>query len=317
MNNQKIKTVAMLGLGTMGHGIAQVFAAAGYLVRGYDDIAGARDSLRDRCRANLKEMAAAGMVDRKSIEPVLSRMEVFGSVEESVEGAQFVIEAVKEDLRTKRALFLRLEKVVPPTTILASNTSTFPMTKIAARLKHPGRCVNMHWFNPSHLVPVVEVIPGLKTYPKTLAATIALATSIGKIPISVRKEIPGFIVNRVQAAMVREVWDLWRRGIASAEEIDLAVSGTLGFRLAAIGPLQVCDFGGLDVWSAVYEQLTPGLHSGHVLPQAIQDLVKAGHLGVKSGKGIYSYTPKSIARKQSERDRRFMELAKLLYKSTP
>ena len=317
MNNQKIKTVAMLGLGTMGHGIAQVFAAAGYLVRGYDDIAGARDSLRDRCRANLKEMAAAGMVKRKSIETVLSRMEVFGSVEESVEGAQFVIEAVKEDLRTKRALFLRLEKVVPPTTILASNTSTFPMTKIAARLKHPGRCVNMHWFNPSHLVPVVEVIPGLKTSPKTLSATIALATSIGKIPISVRKEIPGFIVNRVQAAMVREVWDLWRRGIASAEEIDLAVSGTLGFRLAAIGPLQVCDFGGLDVWSAVYEQLTPGLHSGHVLPPAIQNLVKAGHLGVKSGKGIYSYTPKSIARKQSERDRRFMELAKLLYRSTP
>ena len=307
----------MLGLGTMGHGIAQVFAAAGYLVRGYDDIAGARDSLRDRCRANLKEMAAAGMVERKSIDPVLSRMEVFGSVEESVAGAQFVIEAVKEDLRTKRALFLRLEKVVPPTTILASNTSTFPMTKIAARLKHPGRCVNMHWFNPSHLVPVVEVIPGLKTSPKTLAATIALATSIGKIPISVRKEIPGFIVNRVQAAMVREVWDLWRRGIASAEEIDLAVSGTLGFRLAAIGPLQVCDFGGLDVWSAVYEQLTPGLHSGHVLPPAIQNLVKAGHLGVKSGKGIYSYTPKSIARKQSERDRRFMELAKLLYRSTP
>ena len=317
MKNQKIKTVAMLGLGTMGHGIAQVFAAAGYLVRGYDDIAGARDSLRDRCRGNLKEMAAAGLVERKSIETVLSRMEVFGSVEESVEGAQFVIEAVKEDLRTKRALFLRLEKVVPPITILASNTSTFPMTKIAARLKHPGRCVNMHWFNPSHLVPVVEVIPGLKTSPKTLAATIALATSIGKIPISVRKEIPGFIVNRVQAAMVREVWDLWRRGIASAEEIDLAVSGTLGFRLAAIGPLQVCDFGGLDVWSAVYEQLTPGLHSGHVLPQAIQDLVQAGHLGVKSGKGIYSYTPKSIARKQSERDRRFMELAKLLYKSTP
>ena len=263
----------MLGLGTMGHGIAQVFAAAGYLVRGYDDIAGARDSLRDRCRANLKEMAAAGMVERKSIDPVLSRMEVFGSVEESVAGAQFVIEAVKEDLRTKRALFLRLEKVVPPTTILASNTSTFPMTKIAARLKHPGRCVNMHWFNPSHLVPVVEVIPGLKTSPKTLAATIALATSIGKIPISVRKEIPGFIVNRVQAAMVREVWDLWRRGIASAEEIDLAVSGTLGFRLAAIGPLQVCDFGGLDVWSAVYEQLTPGLHSGHVLPPPIQNLV--------------------------------------------
>jgi 3-hydroxybutyryl-CoA dehydrogenase len=317
MKSQKIKTVAMLGLGTMGHGIAQVFAAAGYLVRGYDDIAGARDSLRDRCRGNLKEMAAAGLVERKSIETVLSRMEVFGSVEESVEGAQFVIEAVKEDLRTKRALFLRLEKVVPPITILASNTSTFPMTKIAARLKHPGRCVNMHWFNPSHLVPVVEVIPGLKTSPKTLAATIALATSIGKIPISVRKEIPGFIVNRVQAAMVREVWDLWRRGIASAEEIDLAVSGTLGFRLAAIGPLQVCDFGGLDVWSAVYEQLTPGLHSGHVLPQAIQDLVQAGHLGVKSGKGIYSYTPKSIARKQSERDRRFMELAKLLYKSTP
>jgi 3-hydroxybutyryl-CoA dehydrogenase len=315
MKVETIKTVAVLGLGTMGHGITHVFAAAGYRVRGFDDVQAARDSLLERCERNLRQMADAGVVGTQKIKPTLARIRVFPTEEEAVTGAQFVLEAVREDLPTKQALFKRLEKVVSPTTILASNTSTFPMTKIAARLTHPGRCVDMHWFNPPHIVPVVEVVPGKRTSPQTVKATLALAARIGKVPVHVRQEIPGFIVNRVQAAMIREVWDLWERGVASPEDIDRAVSGAMGFRLAAIGPLQVADFGGLDVWKKVFEELVPKIRSGTTLPAAIQRRVAAGHLGPKTGKGIYSYTPESIEAKRAERDRRFLALAKLFYAS--
>jgi len=307
----KIKTVAVLGLGTMGHGIAQVFATAGFRVRGFDEVAAARDSLHGRCRENLRAMEEAGMPGIKNIPAILSRMKVFDSIEEAVEGCQFVLEVVKEDLATKQKLFAFLEKRVDPSTILASNTSTFPMSKIAARLAHPGRCVDMHWFNPSHIVPVVEIIPGKKTSPETVASTMDLARRLGKTPVLLRKELPGFIVNRVQAAMIREVWDLWQSGVASAEDIDLAVSGTMGFRLSAIGPLQVCDFGGLDVWSTLYKELTPQIASGSQVPKKIQQLVDAGNFGAKSTKGIFDYTPESLEKLRVMRDSRFLELAKL------
>lgn len=307
----KIKTVAVLGLGTMGHGIAQVFATAGFRVRGFDEVAAAKDSLRDRCRENLQAMREAGMPGIKNIPSILSRMKVFDSIEEAVEGCQFVLEVVREDLATKQKLFAFLEKRVDPSAILASNTSTFPMSKIAARLARPGRCVNMHWFNPSHIVPVVEIIPGRKTSPETVASTMDLARRLGKTPVLLRKEVPGFIVNRVQAAMIREVWDLWQSGVASAEDIDLAVSGTMGFRLSAIGPLQVCDFGGLDVWSTLYKQLTPQIASDSKVPEKIHQLVEAGHFGAKSTKGIFDYTPESLEKLRVKRDAQFLQLAKL------
>ena len=308
---QKIETVSILGLGTMGHGIAQVFAAGGYRVRAFDEVPAARESLHARCQENLKTMVTARMLKRSSVAATLSRMEVFDSIEEAVDGSDFVLEVVREDLAIKKKLFSLLEKCVSPSAILASNTSTFPMTKIAARLAHPQRCVNMHWFNPSHIVPVVEIIPGEKTSPETLAATIDLARQIGKTPVHVQQEVPGFIVNRVQAAMIREVWDLWQRGVASAEDIDLAVSGAMGFRLSAIGPLQVCDFGGLDVWSKLFKELTPRMTSGVRVPSKIQSLVDNGHFGAKTQKGIFDYTQDSLEQKRNERDRHFLELAKL------
>ncbi len=308
MKAESIRSVAVLGLGTMGHAIAHVFAAAGCRVRGYDESPAARASLTGRMKSNLRQMAP-----RKSIAPTLARIRVFATVEEAVTGAQFVLEAVKEDLPTKQALFAQLERMVSPRTILASNTSTFPMTRIAARLKHPDRCLDMHWFNPPHIVPVVEIVSGRKTSRQTVATTIELTKRIGKIPIHVRKEIPGFIVNRVQAALNREVWDLWQRGVASPEEIDRAVSGTLGFRLAAIGPLQVTDFAGLDVWQAIYRVLGRDIRSDDKYPRKLRRLVAAGHLGAKTGQGIYRYTPQSLATKLADRDRKFLALARRLY----
>lgn len=307
------QTVAVLGLGTMGHGIAQVFATARLTVRCWDEEKSARQSLHKRIRGNLGAFVGAGLVQRRSVKGILERITVCESETEAVSGAHFVTEAVREDLAVKQDLFARLEGAVSAKTILASNSSTFPISASAAKMQRPERAIVTHWFNPPHIVPVVEVVPGARTSAAVTAKTLALMRSIGKEPIHLLQEIPGFVVNRVQIAVMREVWDLLDRGIASPQDIDAAISGTMGFRLAAVGPLEVNDFGGLDIHTRVFENLVPGIQSGTEIPGCIRKLVAGGHFGVKSGRGIYSYSPAEAARRTRRRDRRFLELLKLLH----
>lgn len=297
----------------MGHGIAQTFAAAGYQVRGFDELKSARDSLHDRIEANLAEFARAGLVRKASVRPILARIAVCGSEAEAVGDAQFVTEAVREDLATKRELFARLEGLVSDKTIVASNSSTFPISESAAEMRRPERAVVTHWFNPPHIVPAVEVVPGKHTSEATTRTAMALMTRIGKVAIRIRQELPGFVVNRIQVAVMREVWDLWSRGVASAEDIDAAIRASMGFRLAAVGPLEVHDFGGLDIQARVFENLAPDIRSGTELPAKIRDLVAAGHFGAKTGKGIYKYTARTVAAKKARRDRAFLALLKMFY----
>jgi len=308
-----IHTVAVLGLGTMGHGIAQTFAAAGCRVCGYDEQQTARDSLHGRIRQNLKDFVGAGLVRRQSVGPILSRITVCDSEEEAVRDAQFVTEAVREDLAVKQMLFERLEGMVSDKTILASNSSAFPISQSAVKMRRPERAIIAHWFNPPHIVPTVEVVPGKRTSEQTTQTTLALLKRIGKQAIRINQELPGFLVNRVQTALAREVWDLLDRGVASAEDIDAAIRGSMGFRLAAIGPLEVNDFGGLDIHASLFCNLVPEIRSSTELPVKIRRLIEAGHYGVKTGKGIYDYTPKTIAAKRSRRDQRFLALLKMFY----
>jgi len=166
-----------------------------------------------------------------------------------------VVEAVAEDLEVKRRLFSRIEPQVSAEAILASNTSSFPISDLAADLSRPRQALITHWFNPPHIVPLVEVVPGEKTGTEAVEATLALLRQVGKSPVQLKKEVPGFLVNRIQIAMLREILDLLDRGVADPEEIDRAVKSTIGFRLAAIGPLEVIDFAGLDVTASVFENL--------------------------------------------------------------
>jgi 3-hydroxybutyryl-CoA dehydrogenase len=308
-----MKSVAVLGLGTMGCGIAQVFASAGCEVRGYDEVEAARSSARDRARRNLQELSEAGMPLRDGTDATLQRLTVVDSEPDAVKGAEFVIEAVREDLAVKQQLFARLEKTVPPSTILATNTSTLSVAAMSEHLKHQDRVVVSHWFNPPHIIPVVEVVPGPKTSEATMLATIELLRRSGKFPVRLNRDIPGFVVNRVQAAMIREVWALLDAGLASAEDIDTAVQGSMGFRLAASGPLEINDFGGLDVWRRVYENLTPQIYSGTRLPDVIKAKVEAGEFGPKTGKGIYDYPPERLEKVRTRRDRLFLRLAKMMW----
>jgi len=307
------KVVAVLGLGTMGHGIAQTFAAAGYPVRCFDEHPAARASTHARVRSNLHSFVKVGMIPQDTVEPIVARITVCDTEAEAVSQVFFVTEAVKEDIDEKLKLFSRLESLTSPETILASNSSTYPISQSGARLKHPGRAIVTHWFNPPHLVPLVEVVPGAKTDEATTQTAMELMKDIGKQPVRLRKELPGFLVNRIQVAVMREVWDLLERGVASADDIDTAVRTSFGFRLAAIGPLEVHDFGGLDIQATVFRNLAPEIRSSTDLPEVVRKLVDEGHLGAKTGRGFQDYPPERLAERQTRRDHLFLELVKLLY----
>lgn len=311
-----IGNIAVLGLGTMGHGIAQTFAVGGCRVRGYDQSPEVRGSVAGRIEQNLRTAAQAGFGEEDAIEPALARFRVCETEAEAVQGAEFVVEAVAEDLEVKRQLFSRIESRVSAETILASNTSSFPISHIAADLSRPRRALITHWFNPPHIVPLVEVVPGKKTGTEAVEATLALLRQAGKSPVQLKKEVPGFLVNRIQIAMLREILDLLDRGVADPEEIDRAVKSTIGFRLAAIGPLEVIDFAGLDVTASVFENLVVDVRSDRQLPAALEQAVRSGRFGVKSGEGIYRYTPEAVQAKVSERDRRFLALLRLFHRGS-
>ncbi len=311
-----IRTIAVLGLGTMGHGIAQTFALAGYDVVGFDEVAAARESVWNRVRVNLQAFVAAGLLPADQVEPALARIRVVDTIRAAVSDVDFVTEAVREDLATKQQLFADLETMVRPGTILASNSSSFPISQSAARMRNRGEALVTHWFNPPHLVPLVEVVPGPETSEDVVAATVDLLARSGKQPLRLRKELPGFLVNRIQVALMREIWDLLEQGVAGAEEIDTALRASVGFRLAAVGPLEVHDFGGLDIQATVFGLLAPEIRSGAELPQVIERLVSAGHLGAKTGRGFYEYTPERIEERRRRRDELFLALVKLLHPQT-
>ena len=311
MQANSIKNVAVLGLGTMGHGIAQTMSIAGCTVRGFDPSPDARSNLHDRIRANLNQMVAVGILDESIIDEVLGRITVCPTQAEALVGAEFVTEAIVEDLELKQRLFAQLESLVEDSTILASNTSSYPMTEISAEMSRPERAIVTHWFNPPHIVPVVEVVAGKSTSAATTQTAYDFLNRIGKTAVRVDQEIPGFLVNRVQNAMFREIWDLLDRGVASPEEIDRAIQGSMGLRLAAYGPLAIIDYAGWDVTSRVFLNVIPHMRNDYELPARISELVQDGHFGAKTGQGIFEYPAATVKQNIADRDQRYLELVKL------
>ena len=190
-------------MGTMGHGIVQSFAAKGFQVSGFDKLASVRNTVKERIRANIHSAVTVGFSDKSLIDSILSNFRICESEDEALQDSDFVVEAVKEDLELKQQLFGRIEPLVSRNTIIASNTSSFPITQLSAHLNFPDRTIVTHWFNPPHIVPVVEVVPGEKTSLFTIDRTLDLLKKAGKSPIRLKKEIPGFLINRIQIAMLR------------------------------------------------------------------------------------------------------------------
>jgi 3-hydroxybutyryl-CoA dehydrogenase len=313
MNEEARSVVSVLGLGTMGHGIVQAFASKGICVHGFDESAHARNAVLERVRNNLKKFVSFGLFAADQVDATLARITVHDSLEAACRPATFVVEAIREDLSAKQALFAEIESYVGADTILASNSSSFPISQSGCRLKRPQRALVTHWFNPPHIVPTVEIVPSPLSSVEVTQTTLALHRFIGKLAIVLRRELAGFLVNRVQVALAREVWDLVAKGVASIEDIDTAIRGSMGFRAAALGPLRIHDFAGLDIKAAVFRNLCPEICSDTALPEFMERRVAEGHLGFKTGQGFYTYPPDQADRILAERDDRYLALLKLLY----
>jgi 3-hydroxybutyryl-CoA dehydrogenase len=283
----KPMNIAVVGAGLMGHGIAQVFAAAGYDVAIHDASAAVLAGVVERVRGNLRDLDQ-DMSGADRITP-------HDDLASAVRNADFVVEAALENLPLKQALFAQIEQAAPATAILASNTSVIPITAIMEALTRRERAIGAHWWNPPFLVPLVEIIPTQWTDDSTLARTMTLHRAIGKTPVHVRKDVPGFIGNRLQHALWREAISLVERGICDAETVDVVVKASFGRRLAVLGPMENIDQVGTDLTLAIHQSVLSDLDSRPGPSPLLESMVAAGRLGMKSGEGFYRWTPEQQA----------------------
>jgi len=256
------EVVAVLGAGVMGAGIARVFARAGHEVRVFD--------VDPAAAARAAASAGASAHD---------------SVEAAVDGATIVLEAAPERLELKQALLAQVE-AANADAIIASNTSSIAPDALAAGMRDPSRLVIAHFFNPADTVPLVEVVPGPATPAATVERMTALLTAAGKTAVPLAQQVEGFIANRLQAALYREAMHLVELGIATPEQVDLAVTAGLGPRWALAGPFEVMDLGGLDVWTSVTDGILPTLGDASAAPAMLRDRAARGDLGAKTGEGF-------------------------------
>jgi 3-hydroxybutyryl-CoA dehydrogenase len=283
----RVRAVAVIGNGLIGHGVAQVLAAAGHPVRLVGRSAASLERALVRIRESLDRFVAHGLVAAGDAGPILGRIVPTTSLDEARE-ADLVIEAVPEDQPLKHAIFERLDRLCAPPAVLASSSGQ-PASRLVDRVHHRERVVAAHFWNPPQLIPLVEVCAGPDTAPDVVPWLCEVLRQAGKAPVVLEREIPGFLGNRLQFALLREALALWAAGVASAEAIDLAVKTGFGRRLAVTGPLESADLGGLDTFHAFCEFLFPELDRGTAPPAAMAELVRAGHRGLSTGKGLYDW----------------------------
>jgi 3-hydroxybutyryl-CoA dehydrogenase len=274
--------IAVIGAGLMGHGIAQVFALAGHDVTIYDPAAASLDSAKARILTNLKDLSD----DQSAIE----RVRPIADLAAAVRDADYVVEAVLEDLALKQKLFVEIEQHVREQTILASNTSVIPITKIMGGLRGRSRALGTHWWNPPYLVPLVEVIGTQWTSQQAIDWTIALHKAAGKMPVHVKKDVPGFVGNRLQHALWREAIALVEHGICDAETVDTVIKASFGRRLAVLGPLENADLVGTDLTLAIHQTVLPDIEYRRGPSPYLEALVAQKKLGFKSGEGFRKWS---------------------------
>ena len=274
--------IAVLGAGLMGHGIGQIFALHGYDVAIYDPAQAALDSLKSRIVANLRDLGE----DQSAAE----RVTPCAAIADAVRDADYVVEAALENLEVKQQLFAEVERHAREDAILASNTSVIPITQIMQGVTNGARTLGTHWWNPPFLVPLVEVISADRTSSATIDWTMQLHKGIGKTPVHVKKDVPGFVGNRLQHALWREAISLVEQGICDAETVDIVVKASFGRRLAVLGPIENADMVGLDLTLAIHQTVLPAIDSRPAPSPLLKKLIGEGKLGFKTGEGLRKWS---------------------------
>ncbi len=286
MNAESIQTAAVIGAGTMGHGIAQVLAMAGIKTRLYDIDAAGIESALSKVAANLDKGVARGKVSDEEGRAARAALSGTTDLDAAIAGVDLVIEAVPERMELKTVLFTKLGAALGPEVLLATNTSSLPIGEIAAAATHPERVCGMHFFNPVHIMKLVEVVRTAASSEEAVQTSMDLARRLGKEPILV-KDSPGFASSRLGLVIGLEAMRMLESGVASAEDIDKAMTLGYGFPM---GPLKLTDLVGLDVRLSIAEYLAGELGEHFRPPAILRQKVAAGELGKKSGKGFYDWS---------------------------
>jgi 3-hydroxybutyryl-CoA dehydrogenase len=305
-------SVGVIGAGTMGAGIGLAFAAGGCQdVRLMARSAATISRAEQRVTVGLRRLASEGVLDGPAERQARDAVTLTTSLETAAQ-CQLLIESIPEDARAKIALLSTVEQMAPPAAILTTNTSSISIDTLSEALTRPERFAGFHWLNPAELVPLVEVVSGSGTGSSTASALMSWASAVGKAPIDVKRDVPGFVVNRLQYALLREAYSLAALGVSSFEDIDTAVTSGLGLRWAAVGPFQTMDLAGLDVHYEVGRRLFPELSNDAAMPELVTNLIAAGALGAKSGRGMCGeYPPERLAKVTGNRDLILRTLASL------
>jgi 3-hydroxybutyryl-CoA dehydrogenase len=282
-----METVAVVGAGMMGQGIAEVFAAKGHKVRLYARRQEVLDQVHEKARANFKVLG----VDEKAAENI----SLHNTIESGVTGADIVFENAAENMEVKQNLFAEMEKYTGNECILASNTSVMPITQIGEKCKDRYRVLGTHWWNPPYLIPLVEVVQTEYSDMKLVHRTIDLLNRAGKVAVHVKRDVPGFVANRMQHALWREAVSIVEHGICDAETVDMCVKNSFGLRLPVLAPLENADLVGLDLTLAIHNTILSKIEASPDPSPYLKDKVSKGELGMKTGNGFYEgWTPEKM-----------------------
>jgi 3-hydroxybutyryl-CoA dehydrogenase len=303
MSKTRLRTAAVIGTGMMGPGIAATLAMGGVhatiLSRTEE---GAAKGLA-AARAQLRVLAENGLAEMVEIRDAVDRLTASHAVDRTVENVDLVIESAPESMDLKQKMFAHMDAIAERTAVLASNTSGLSITAIASRCRHPERVLTTHFWNPPHLMPLVEIVQGEKTSPQVAQVVRDLLIACGKVPVVVKKDRPGQLGNRLQMAMVREAVHIVAEGIADVEDVDMVVKNGFGLRLPVYGLFEHQDAVGLDMGLSIIDYVAKDLYNEPQAPNYYKAKVAKGELGAKTGMGFYDWSKKSIEEVKARRDR--------------